>query len=234
MSDVQPTGATVTTTTTTGGESKSVKACVAKVPDFGLRKHKGQHKLPKKETRLEYFTHALTELFQEFGNCWRQHLRRWWQPRRRRLKVRQTNKHGEHAKTAVDYELQLLDTLNKWAPICMISLKTQIINDIYIVFNRYTASGGGASLFRLLCTPSRACSFCCDSVPPTGIRQLPSFAEERRWVRGKGTSPLSSPPHLAVAKTGGVNPRRRGNSRRFPESINLLWTGEARKIYSTK
>lgn len=64
MIDVESTGATVITTTTTGGESNSAKACAAKVPDLGLRKHKGQHKLPKKETRLEYVTHALTEMFQ--------------------------------------------------------------------------------------------------------------------------------------------------------------------------
>lgn len=34
MIDVESTGATVITTTTTGGESNSAKACAAKVPDY--------------------------------------------------------------------------------------------------------------------------------------------------------------------------------------------------------
>lgn len=112
------------------------------------------------------------------------------------------------------------------------NLRSEMIFTLYS--NQYLTEGGGDSVFRLLCMPLHACSFCCDFLLPTGTKRLPSFAEERRWVRGKETSPVTTPPPSAVANTGGVNPHRRGNSRQFPESTNLLSTGEARMIYSTK
>lgn len=123
-------------------------------------------------------------------------------------------------------------------------MSTQMYNDklensdqkwyLHSYSNQYIKEWGDDSVFRLLCMPSHAYSFCCDSLRPTGIKQLPSFAEERRLVRGKGTSPVTTPPPLAVAIPGGVNPHQRENSRRFPESINLLSTGGARMIYSAK
>lgn len=95
------------------------------------------------------------------------------------------------------------------------------------VFKELQAELGQQSVFRLLCKQSCGCSFCGDSWPPTGTRQLPSSEGGRRWGRGRGTSPASPPPPPAVGSTGGANPPRPGSSRRCPESRGLMRRREA-------